>query len=246
MVTADKVKNQIQSLIDTANEKTGKEDVDLTSAVGSLVDGYGQGGNQLDLMGRMTSLQCSYKGAIFPTDTELDIHIGKYANIDVDCLTGAFYYSKGLKSVKLSCESRNVSMSAITAFQTCTDLEVIDLTNFNRVISKTTQMFHSCERLKRVLGELDFSAVINVAYMNSVFGYCEQLTDIAFKQGCLKYSISFPQSPLLSDASIQSIIDGLADLIGQTAQTLTFHADVKAKLTEAQIATITSKNWTLA
>jgi hypothetical protein len=37
------VKNQIQKLIDTANEKTGKADADLTGAVGSLVEGYGAG-----------------------------------------------------------------------------------------------------------------------------------------------------------------------------------------------------------
>lgn len=39
------VKTQIQKLIDTANEKTGKADADLTGAVGSLVEGYGTGGS---------------------------------------------------------------------------------------------------------------------------------------------------------------------------------------------------------
>jgi hypothetical protein len=38
----------------------------------------------------------------------------------------------------------------------------------------------------------------------------------------------------------------LVDLTGATTQTLTFNKDVKAKLTETQIATITNKNWTLA
>ena len=41
MITADKVKNQIQTLIDTANEKTGNNDATLTNAIGSLVDGFG-------------------------------------------------------------------------------------------------------------------------------------------------------------------------------------------------------------
>lgn len=49
MITADKVKNQIQTLIETANEKTGNNDADLTSAVGSLVDGFG-GAEDLDLV----------------------------------------------------------------------------------------------------------------------------------------------------------------------------------------------------
>lgn len=35
-----------QALIDQSNATTGKEDTNLTSAVGSLVEGYGQGGEQ--------------------------------------------------------------------------------------------------------------------------------------------------------------------------------------------------------
>ena len=44
MITASKVKERIQTLIDIANEKTKKNDVDLTSAVNSLIEGGGSGG----------------------------------------------------------------------------------------------------------------------------------------------------------------------------------------------------------
>ena len=44
MATADSVKNKIQGLINTANATTGKADTDLTSAVGALIAGFGQGG----------------------------------------------------------------------------------------------------------------------------------------------------------------------------------------------------------
>ena len=43
MATAESVKAKIQGLIDTANEATGNTDTDLTTAVGSLVAGYGAG-----------------------------------------------------------------------------------------------------------------------------------------------------------------------------------------------------------
>ncbi|MED4061711.1 hypothetical protein [Priestia megaterium] len=39
---------KVQSLLNKANETTGKEDPDLTSAVLSLVDGYGGGGDDWD------------------------------------------------------------------------------------------------------------------------------------------------------------------------------------------------------
>ena len=73
---------------------------------------------------------------------------------------------------------------------------------------------------------------------------CKSLVTVSFVENSIPFSLSFAQSPLLSDESIQSIINGLATV--ETAQTLTLHADVKAKLTESQIAQITSKNWTLA
>lgn len=45
MSTPDTVKAQIQSLIGSANAATGKTDADLTTAVNSLIAGYGQGGS---------------------------------------------------------------------------------------------------------------------------------------------------------------------------------------------------------
>lgn len=44
MSTAESVKAKIQNLIDTANAATGNADTDLTTAVNSLVAGFGQGG----------------------------------------------------------------------------------------------------------------------------------------------------------------------------------------------------------
>lgn len=80
---------------------------------------------------------------------------------------------------------------------------------------------------------------------NSTFWSCFSLKEIRFVENSIKASIGFPQSNLLSDLSIQSIIDGLADLTGGTAKTLTLHATVGAKLTDEQKATVTAKNWTL-
>lgn len=73
---------------------------------------------------------------------------------------------------------------------------------------------------------------------------CGNLKEIRFVPNTIFANISFSNTANLSAESIQSIIDGLA--IVETSCTLTFNSTVKAKLTEQQIATITSKNWTLA
>ena len=87
----------------------------------------------------------------------------------------------------------------------------------------------------------DFSSISqanNTAFLNA-----NKLENVCFVKNSIYKSITF-SSAVLSTNSIQSIIDGLATV--ETAQTLTLHADVKAKLTEEQLATITSKNWNVA
>ena len=124
-------------------------------------------------------------------------------------------------------------------FSGCKNLKKIDFINTSNG-TNFSQMFANCNSLTTI-SQLDVSNGTNFANM---FSYCPKLANIAFVENSIKFSISFAQSPLLSDESIQSIINGLATV--DTAQTLTLHADVKAKLTESQIAQITSKNWNLA
>ena len=77
------------------------------------------------------------------------------------------------------------------------------------------------------------------------FYFCSSLTDF-YCTGTIGKSIEFPHCGLLSDESLQNIVDCLADLTGETTQTLTLYKTVGEKLTDTQKATITAKNWTLA
>lgn len=101
-------------------------------------------------------------------------------------------------------------------------------------------MFYQCSSLKTIEEPLDFS---NRTSTGGVFGACVSLENVKFVTESIKISITI-LSPVLSAESIQSIIDGLATV--ETAQTLTLHTDVKAKLTQTQLDTITGKNWSLA
>ena len=114
------------------------------------------------------------------------------------------------------------------------NIDISNITNF------TGGFYYCC-----LLHSITLRNINNTCTFTNSFYTCAALVNFNMT-GTICKSISFAESPLLSDASIQNIIDGLADLNEQTAQTLTFHKDVKAKLTEAQISQITSKNWTLA
>ena len=73
------------------------------------------------------------------------------------------------------------------------------------------------------------------------FNGCNSLKNITIT-GTIGNDISFVNSPLTPE-SVQSIIDALADLTGQTQKTLTLKSTVLAALTDAQKDTIASKNW---
>lgn len=101
--------------------------------------------------------------------------------------------------------------------------------------------FQSSTRLKTI--DKIISAE-TTAFDNSVFNGCTALENITF-EGVIGKNLYLAHSSLLSNASVQSIIDHLKDLTGATAQTLTLHKDVGNKLTQAQKAQIAAKNWTL-
>lgn len=104
----------------------------------------------------------------------------------------------------------------------------------------TSWLFGQCGALKEIK---TITVSEKVGFDNFAYA-CPALETITFA-GTIGQSLSFQWSPLLSVDSVQSIIDHLKDLTGATTQTLTFHKDVGARLTEAQKATITAKNWTL-
>jgi hypothetical protein len=87
--------------------------------------------------------------------------------------------------------------------------------------------------------------ISNATSVNYAFNGCTKLKRISFVPGCIKVSIGFPASSLLDPESLQSILEGLADLTGKEQQTLTLHATAGGKLNEEQKAQIAAKNWFL-
>lgn len=154
------------------------------------------------------------------------------------CMGQMFLYNNGVKKVILNMPNESQYMT--TTFTQAKNLEEIVLNFSTKNIKDYTQAFSSCTALKKIDGVLDFSSATNVQYM---FG-CQNLEEVTFAPNTLSLSISLAQSSKLTSESIQSIIDGLATVT--TAQTLTLHADVKAKLTQTQLDTISGKNWNLA
>ena len=163
----------------------------------------------------------------------------------------SFYSASGMKYLKVDfsgeCEECTISYDSKFRFNTkeyADTLEILELPIIEKLLPNTlNRAFQDRNKLKEIRATID--ATYCTSFGNGGLN-CPLLEEIRFKPNTIYVNVHIVLCRSLSGESIQSIIDGLADLTGLEAQTVTFHATVKAKLTEEQISTITSKNWTLA
>lgn len=262
---------RINALKNGIEATTGETYADLTAGVQALKNGYGQGGSGggteeletlIDESGVLESTDGTVEEKVeqlidkaedenawynFISNSELysgralfqnfngkklpRVDFSKKISLDLFC------HSATIEIVDYYINSENVT-TAQQAFNNTANLRYMVGLN----ISKTQNVNYCLANsgLETIVEPLDFSSVMSAV---NTFQNTNSLTDIRFVSETIKISITIP-SAVLSAESIQSIIDGLATV--ETAQTLTLHADIKAKLTETQLTTITGKNWNLA
>lgn len=162
--------------------------------------------------------------------------IPDYDMSNVVSFFAAFQNTTNLKSLPiLNVQKANRIDSMISG----SGIESVEIKNTGNV-TNIGSFANGCKALKSIK-TLDLTSATNVT---NIFLNCTSLEEVRFVPSTIKLSINITPSSNLSDESIQSIIDGLATV--ETTQTLTLHANVKAKLTDEQKTQITSKNWTLA
>lgn len=163
--------------------------------------------------------------------------IGVLSIPKVQTFNNLFYNCKVLESI----EQFNVSSATNLAslFAQSNNLKSVDFVNSTSKVTNFRGLFAGKTVLETAKG-LDLSSATNLA---SVFASCSNLKNITFVENSIKINFNLGSSSLLSDESIQSLINGLATV--ETAQKLTIHNDVATKLTNEQKATISSKNWNI-
>lgn len=186
-----------------------------------------------------TSIKGMFADVNFQTGTEIELNLK-----NITLIEDAFRRTSGLKKITLNAPESDVGVGAAYAFWGATnnELETIDLSGFKRSFSSMAHTFRGCPNLKYIYGELDMSTCTQAGGM---FLDSKIIQEVRFKKGSICINIDCSSSSNLSTESIQSIIDGLADLTGETEHTVSFNSSVKAKLTDEQKTQITSKNWIL-
>ena len=180
------------------------------------------------------------------------------SSFDTSAVTNMSYMFR-LCSNLTTLDLSNFNTSSVTnmsyMFRLCSNLTTLDLSSFDTsAVTNMSYMFNGCSNLTTLdLSNFNTSSVTNMSYM---FYRCSSLTSIIgthtleeVQAGTikalrgLKVGISFSDSPNFERASILALFYGLADLTGNTAQTVTLHATAKARLTAEDIKIATDKNW---
>lgn len=164
--------------------------------------------------------------------------------INSQAFTSMYKFAKGCTGLKKveRLYTGNVT-TFVYAFHGCTVLEEIEgmLTDNATTLG---ECFHGCSSLVRIGSPLNVGNI--VSQMDTTFTGCSNLEYLRFS-GELRVDIWLSGAPKLSVESLQSVIDSLADLAsdGASAKKITFGAKNKAKLSEDQLESVSSKGWTL-
>lgn len=164
--------------------------------------------------------------------------------------------------IELNTKGWNLSKvkSCQDMFTWCSNLEIIEgVEDWNlHDVTDIKGMFYQCGKLKSLdATNWDFSNVITADFTflrgcisletligNHTLEEAENNTIKCFNG--MSVNLDLLNLNKLERASLRAVINGLADLTGQTAQTLTISKTLIAKLTEEDIAITTAKNWTIA
>jgi hypothetical protein len=215
----------------TAN-KVCKDDI-IVKATG------GSGGSGIDLMSyaKTISFDSSFSEITEPVVLHLEKAISlnqAFYNVYLHCPKITIYVSN-------SCTNMS-QVFRYGAGDTTSTVEEIEIIGDTSNVTTYNQMFNNRNSIKRILGDFDFGKCTNVINMFSRNCNLEEFYPVA---NTIKISIDFASCSKLIDASIQAIINGLADLTGQTAQTISWHTSVLERLTDEQYQMIFDKNWTV-
>lgn len=227
-----------QSLQDIANairEKNGSADTYKPSEMGNAVRAIESGGE--DLLRYASIIQFNDE---IKMPSKVVLNLDNVTNLNTLC------GNTSVEELTINLKKECVSMDRMIYPSKANALKKITLNFSTSLVTSMRQAFCWIRTEgAEIIGELDFSSATNVS---GIFDYSTELTELRVKQGTLKYSLNAHSCQKLSDESIDSLVNGFADMTGQTAIVLTVHKDVKARIEANQtwLSTLTSKNVTLA
>ena len=148
-----------------------------------------------------------------------------------------FYNCTNLTSVTIP---DTVTVVDHNSFRGCSSLTSVTIPD--GVVNIGSAAFYGCSSLTTI----NIPSSVTTIGSTSIFQNCTNLENVTLGKGFNANGLDLSASTLYSPETLKDMLYNLADRTGQTAYTITIGSTNIAKLTEAMIATVTEKNWTLA
>jgi hypothetical protein len=160
----------------------------------------------------VTYLYQTFQGVNAPAGTEISL---KLPNFYKD-MTYAFYNTTGISKVSIS--GNPPGKTTMTYTFRDSDIEEIDLSDFTTESGYIAPgnfkgTFQNCKVLRIIKGVFDLTDASNVTDTQP-FLNCSALEELRVKPETIKLPFNFSNCKSLSDESVQSIVEGLANLTG--------------------------------
>lgn len=160
-------------------------------------------------------------------------------------LPDLFFHCENIKKIEaefFDLSSATTSNNANSAghyrtFNSC--YELVEIEDIGMRAGGLYQTFMNCYKLRKIAKW----RVNENCVFSTPFNGCNALEEIEDIEGTIGKNLPISFSPLLTQGTVDRIIDHLANLTGQTAQTVTFHSTVSDNLTDEQYTKIINKNW---
>lgn len=221
MSSATPLTDAINALTTYANETTGASDTDLSSAVASLVAGYGSG-SSVDYLNYCTAIKFREN---FPSDTP-DITLA----LCTDCSELFFTTSGKYTNIKVTFQSQPTTLYALARCYSQSDyLTSITINGDLSKVTRYADMVTNNRSLVEIKGTpLNFTSVTNASY--STWGgnssrLLNNLTYVRYAENTLHVNHTI-YATALDDDSLVSIANGLQS----GSHTLTLQSAIKTRL----------------
>ena len=235
--------NSVKAVADAIRAKNGSTEKYKLADMPQAIENIESGNSDIEFLWNNLSHFQLKNGIAYPETFEITIPEKVQDISTIFRSYGVDASIQGIVNLTINKAPNEFPITVFPSFKMMKQLKEVtlnfDTSNITKIIPDTGYL----TPLETINGLINCPLITNKKYYSNLFELARELREVRFGEQSIKANIKFGSSHL-SDETIASIINGLAVVTAETV--ITFHQQVKDRLTEEQIAAINEKGWTLA
>ena len=235
--------NSVKAVADAIRAKNGSTEKYKLADMPQAIENIESGNSDIEFLWNNLSYFQLKNGIVYPETFEITIPEKVQDISNIFRSYGVDASVQGIVNLTINKAPNEFPITAFPSFKMMKQLKEVtlnfDTSNITKIIGDTGWG----PPLETINGLINCPLITNKNHYSNLFKFAHELREVRFGEQSIKANIQLGSSHL-SDETIASIINGLAVVTAETV--ITFHQQVKDRLTEEQIAAINEKGWTLA